>query len=384
MQVKQIYELMNQITGEITGKTDLLAEDLGNIVDVGNEILNVTDVENYTKTLIDHIGRVVFVNRKYQGSAPSVLMDAWEYGSVLEKITCEMPAATENETWDLTNGQSYDPNVFYKPTVSAKFFNSKVTFEVPISITDRQVRSAFSNAEQLNGFISMIYNAIENSLTVKIDSLIMRTINNAIGTTFKDEYASALPSSKSGVRAVNLLYLYNQTVTTPITADDAMSDPEFIRFAALQLGLYQDRIATMSTLFNNNGKDRFTTAEDLHIVLLSDFANAANVYLQSNTFHDEYTKLPNAEKVAYWQGTGTDYGFSSVSKINVKTADGDDVVLTGILGVMFDRDAIGVSNLDRRVTTNYNAKAEFTNSWFKFDAGYFNDFNENFVFFFIA
>ena len=384
MQVKQIYQIMNQITGEITGKTDLLAEDLGNIVDVGNEILNVTDVENYTKTLIDHIGRVVFVDRKYAGGAPSVLMDAWEYGSVLEKITCEMPEATENETWDLTNGQSYDPNVFYKPTVSAKFFNSKVTFEVPISITDRQVRSAFSNAEQLNGFISMIYNAIENSLTVKIDSLIMRTINNAIGTTFKDEYASALPASKSGVRAVNLLYLYNQTIPTPITADDAMTDPEFIRFAALQLGLYQDRMATMSSLFNNNGKDRFTTAEDLHIVLLSDFANAANVYLQSNTFHDEYTKLPNAEKVAYWQGTGTDYGFSSVSKINVKTADGDDVVLTGILGVMFDRDAIGVSNLDRRVTTNYNAKAEFTNSWFKFDCGYFNDFNENFVFFFIA
>ena len=384
MQVKQIYQIMNQITGEITGKTDLLAEDLGNIVDVGNEILNVTDVENYTKTLIDHIGRVVFVDRKYAGGAPSVLMDAWEYGSVLEKITCEMPEATENETWDLTNGQSYDPNVFYKPTVSAKFFNSKVTFEVPISITDRQVRSAFSNAEQLNGFISMIYNAIENSLTVKIDSLIMRTINNAIATTFKDEYDDAAASSTSGVRAVNLLYLYNQTVETPITVADAMTDPEFIRFAALKLGLYQDRMATMSSLFNNNGKDRFTTAEDLHIVLLSDFANAANVYLQSNTFHDEYTKLPNAEKVAYWQGTGTDYGFDKVSKINVKTADGDDVVLTGILGVMFDRDALGVSNLDRRVTTNYNAKAEFTNSWFKFDAGYFNDFNENFVFFFIA
>lgn len=384
MQVKQIYSIVNSITSEITGKTDLVQEDLGNIVDVGVEIFNATAVDNYVKSLVDHIGRVVFVDRKYNGSAPSVLMDSWEFGSVLEKITCEMPAATENESWDLVDGQSYDPNVFYKPTITTKFFNSKVTFEVPMSFTEIQVKSSFSSAEQLNGFMSMIYNAIENSLTVKIDSLIMRTINNAIGTTFKSDYEDDAAASKSGIKAVNLLYLYNQTVDTDITAAEAIKDPEFIRFASLQLGLYQKRLAKMSSLFNVGGKDRFTTSEDLHMVLLSDFAESANVYLQSNTFHDEYTKLPNAETVAYWQGTGTDYGFDKVSKINVKTAGGDTVVLSGILGVMFDRDALGVSNLDRRTTTNYNPKAEFFNNWFKFDAGYFNDFNENFVVFFIA
>lgn len=386
MQVKQIYNLVNTITTELLGKSDLVKEDLSNLVDAGNEIFGAVGVDNYVRTLVDHIGRVVFTDRAYQGGAPSVLMDAWEYGSVLEKITCDLPEATENESWELNAGESYDPNVFYKPTISAKFYNSKVTFEVAMSFTEIQVKSAFSSAEQMNAFVSMIQNAIEKSMTVKMDSLIMRTINNALATTFKMEYFSAQPNSKSGVRAVNLLYLYKQlhADASDLTASEAITDPEFIRFCAYTLGLYQKRMAKMSGLFNIAGKDRFTPAEDLHIILLSDFAEAANVYLQSNTFHDEYTALPAAEVVPYWQGSGTNYAFTSTSKINVTTTAGDDVELTGIIGCMFDRDALGVTNMNRRTTTNYNPKAEFYNNWYKMDAAYFNDFNENFVMFFAA
>lgn len=386
MEVKQIYSLVNTITTEITGQTGLVQEDLGNIVDVGTQIFNASSIDAYVKSLVNHIGRVIFVNRAYAGGAPSVLMDAWEFGSVLEKIACDTPTATENESWELTDGQSYDPNIFYKPSVSAKFFNSKVTFEVPMSFTELQVKQSFSSAEQLNGFISMIYNAIEKSMTVKIDSLIMRTINNMIAETFKADYASANANSKSGIKAVNLLYLYKQlhSDASSMTAAQAIADPEFIRFAAYTMGMYEKRLAKISTLFNVGGKDRFTPAEFLHVVLLSDFSEAAKVYLQSNTWHEEYTALPNAESVAYWQGSGQDYAFGSTSKINVVTADNNEVELSGILGIMFDRDALGVTNLDRRVTTNYNAKAEFFNNWYKFDAGYFNDFNENFVVFFAA
>ena len=122
----------------------------------------------------------------------------------------------------------------------------------------------------------------------------------------------------------------------------------------------------------------------LHVVMLSDFRNAADIYLQSDTFHEAYTALPNAETVPYWQGSGTDFTFDNVSKINVTTTGNHNVEAGGILAVMFDRDALGVSNLSRRVTTNYNAKAEFWNNFYKFDAGYFNDQNENFLVFFVA
>ena len=381
MEVKQIYELVNAATGEVLGKTDLVSEDLSNIVDVGTEIVNAAAVDNYVKSLVNRIGKVIFVNRPYSGKVPSVLMDGWEFGSVLQKITAEIPTATENETWELENGEEYKQDVFYKPTVSAKFFNSKVTFEVPISITERQVKESFGSAAELNGFISMIYAAVEKSMTIKTDALVMRTIDNMIVTTFDNE------PQNGEARAINLLQRYNTQFNKQLTANAAIYDADFVRFASYIIALYADRFGTISTLFNVGGKDRFTSADRLHIVLLSEFAKAAQTYLYSDTYHNEFVKLPQAETVPYWQGSGKTYAFADTATIkSKKTVDGTTTETThsGILGVMFDRDALGVCNLNRRVTTAYNVKAEFFNNFYKFDAGYFNDTNENFVVFYVA
>lgn len=389
MEVKQIYTLINSVSGEVLGKTDIVQEDLTGVVNLGTEVFNANAVDNYVKSLVNHIGKVIFVNRPYAGKVPSVLMDAWEFGSVLEKISADIPAATENDTWDLTDGETYSQDTFHKPTVTAKFFNSKVTFEVPVSITERQVKESFSSAEQLNGFLSMIYSAVEKSMTIKADALIMRTINNMVAETLKADKkafggASVNYASASTVRCVNLLKLYNDNKGTTLTAAKAITDPEFIRYASYQMGLYADRMQTVSTLFNVGAKERFTPVDMLHTVLLSDFAKAAQAYLYSDTYNKEQVLLPNAETVPSWQASGKNYDFASVSTINVKSASGEAVNVSGVLGVMFDRDALGVCNLDRRVTTTYNAKAEFFNNYFKFDAGYFNDTNENFVVFFVA
>lgn len=400
MDVKQIYTLINSVSGEVLGKTDIVTEDLTGIVDLGTEVFNQNAVDDYVKSLVNHIGKVIFVNRPYAGKVPSVLMDAWEFGSVLEKISADVPEAEENDTWNLTDGQSYDQDVFHKPTVTAKFFNSKVTFEVPVSITERQVKESFSNAAQLNGFISMIYAAVEKSMTIKADALIMRTINNMIAETVLADavafggsagnLASADLSSASTTRCVNLLKLFNDKFypATPdnpnaLTADEAITNPEFIRFASYVMGTYADRLQSISTAFNVGGKERFTPKDMLHVVLLSDFAKAAQTYLYSDTYNRGDVLLPQAETVPFWQGSGQNYEFASTGNINIKESGGKAVEISGVLGVMFDRDALGVCNLDRRVTTNYNAKAEFFNNYYKFDAGYFNDTNENFVVFFI-
>lgn len=396
MEVKQIYTLINSVSGEVLGRTDIVQDDLTGIVDLGKEVFNQSAVDNYVKSLVNHIGKVIFVNRPYAGKVPSVLMDAWEFGSVLEKISADVPAAEENDTWDLTDGQTYSQDVFHKPTVTAKFFNSKVTFEVPVSITERQVKESFSNAAQLNGFISMIYAAVEKSMTIKADALIMRTINNmiaetvladakAFGATAAGDMTGADLSSASTARCVNLLKLYNDNMgaSASLTAAKAITDPEFIRFASYVMGTYADRLQSISTVFNVGGKERFTPKDMLHVVLLSDFAKAAQTYLYSDTFNRGDVLLPQAETVPFWQGSGKNYEFASTGNIKVKESGGKAVEISGVLGVMFDRDALGVCNLDRRVTTNYNAKAEFFNNYYKFDAGYFNDTNENFVVFFI-
>lgn len=394
MEVNQIYTLINSVSGEVLGRTDIVNEDLTGIVDLGTEVFNQNAVDNYVKSLVNHIGKVIFVNRPYAGKVPSVLMDAWEFGSVLEKISADVPEAEENDTWNLTDGKTYSQDVFHKPTVSAKFFNSKVTFEVPVSITERQVKESFSNAAQLNGFISMIYAAVEKSMTIKADALIMRTINNmiaetvladaqAFGATAEGDMADL--ASASTARCVNLLKLYNDKTgaSTKLTAAKAITDPDFIRFASYVMGTYADRLQSISTVFNVGGKERFTPKDMLHVVLLSDFAKAAQTYLYSDTFNRGDVLLPQAETVPFWQGSGQNYEFASTGNINIKESTGKSVEISGVLGVMFDRDALGVCNLDRRVTTNYNAKAEFFNNYYKFDAGYFNDTNENFVVFFI-
>lgn len=386
MQVTQVYQLLNTITQEVLGDSVIVQEDLSNVVDVGEAFANANGLDNYVRALNDHIGRMVFVNRVYRGRAPRVLMDSWEYGSIMEKVRAKLPDATENESWDLQDGQSYDPNVFYKPTIAVKFYNKRVTFEIPISITEMQVKSAFSNATQLNAFYSMIQTAIENSMTVKLDSLIMRTINAGIAETLYSEFPGGVYTGVTGTRAVNLLYLYNTTInpSTPLTADTALHNPEFIRFASYQMGLYSDRLEVISTLFNAGETEKFTPKDRQRIVMLSEFKRAADVYLQSDTFHDEFTRLPYADSVTYWQGSGTGYSFADVSSINVKTYGGHEVNVSGVLGVIFDRDSLGVANLDRRVTSNYNPKAEFWNEWHKADAGYFLDMDENYVVFYIA
>lgn len=391
MKVTQLFELVNIATKETLGTETVVNEDLTNIVDIGKEIINTDNVDNYVKKLVNHIGKVVFVNRAYKGGVPSVFMDSWEYGSILEKISADLPQATENETWELENGKDYSPDVFYKPSVSAKFFNSLVTFEIPLSFTEKQVKESFSSKEQLNGFISMLQTSVENAITIKFDSLIMRTINNMIAETL----ANDLDADKDGtlnftngtLRAVNLLQGFNanRAVADKVTVANAFSNADFIKYATYQIGLVSERMARMSTLFNVGGKERFTPKDYQRIVMLSDFLASSEIYLLADTQNADKAKLPqNIDTVPYWQGSGKAYSYDDVSRINVKTASGQTVNVTGVIGCIFDKDALGVTNLDRRVTTNYNPKAEFYTNFYKFDAGFFNDLNENFVVFYIA
>lgn len=379
MKVTQIHELLNTVTSEVLGTENIVKEDLTNLIDVGNEIINADKVDNFVNKLVHHIGKVQFNNKTYAGKAKNVLMDSWEFGAILQKIDAELPEAVENDTWNLVNGDSYDPNIFYQPKVSSQFFDSKVTFEIPVSFAEKQVQGSFSNAEQMNGFLSMLINRVDTSFTIKLDELIMRTINNYIG---------AVVNAKDTNNSVNLLALYNTQRGKTLTVDKCLSDADFLRFANFTINTYIGRINRISSLFNIGKRERFTNVEDTNLILLDDFVNSSDVYLQADVRHNEFTGLKEVDTVPYWQGSGKSYAFSDISKIDVKINKGDakgaDVSQSGILGVLFDKEALGVTNLDRRVTTNYNPKAEFYTNFYKADSGYFNDFNQNFIVFYVA
>lgn len=385
MQVSQIFEIVNDALKQTDGNLPLLQEDLSNIIDVGNSIFNANSFDNYVKKLVDRIGKVVFVIRPYSGLAPSIYMDSVIWGSVTQKISSAVPEAVENESYELVNGATYDPNQVNLPDVYVKFFSKYVTFEVDRTITEKQLRSAFTGAAELDGFISMIFNEISKAFTIAIDNLIMRTINSAIADTLYKDYNSGTEfTGASHTRAVNLLYLYNQRYSTTLTAAQAVTTPEFVRFASYYMALYSDRLSRVSTLFNVGETQKFTPKEEQHFILLSEFARSADVFLQSDVYHNELTAITKYEVVPYWQGSGVDYAFDSTSAINVISGSGNTVTASGILGVMFDRYALGVTNIEQWVNTQYNAKADFINYFYKYKAGYFNDLNENFVVFFVA
>ena len=378
MKVTQIKDLVNSSLKEVNGSSVLLKEDLSNVVDIGKELLNNDDIDNFVKKLVDRVGKTVFNDRVYQGSAPSVLMDAWEYGSVVEKIDSDLPNVEENDSWKLENGKSYDQDIFYQPKVSAKFFNSKTTFDIPMSFTKTQVESAFSSPTELNSFISMLMVKTQNAMTVNLDGLIMKTINN---------FTANVINAKKGMQVVNLLDMYNKTAQTKVTVDNALTSSDFIKFANLMINTYRDRLTKMSTLFNQAGLNKFTPVDNQHLVILSDLASASKVYLESDTYNQDNVKINNYDTVPYWQGSGTTYGFKDTSKIDIAIKDGaqtKEVIQTGILGVLFDTSALGVSCQNPRTTTAVNARAEFYTNFNKYDAMYFNDLNENFVVFMIA
>lgn len=378
MKITQIKDLVNSSLKEVDGTSILLKEDLSNVVDVGKDILDKDDIDNFVKKLVDRVGKTVFNNRVYQGSAPSVLMDAWEYGSVVEKVDADMPNVEENDSWNLQDGKSYDQDIFYQPKVSAKFFNSKVTFDIPMSFTKMQVKSAFNSATELNSFISMLMTKVQNAMTLHLDGLIMKTINN---------FTAQVINSNKGLQVVNLLKGYNDQTGQTLTSAKALTDPNFIKYANLMINTYRSRISQMSTLFNVGGVHKFTPRENQHLVILSDLASASKVYLESDTYNQQNVQLgSNYDTVPYWQGSGTSYAFTDTSSIDVAIKDGastKEVKQSGILGVLFDTSALGVSCQNPRTTTAVNARAEFYTNFNKYDAMYYNDLNENFVVFMV-
>lgn len=397
MKVNQIASVLNlTIEKEITGEVDLIKEDLSNLVDVGKSVTSLfqsgNDVNSFVSTLIDQIGKVQFVDRTYRSQAPNIIKDSFEYGSILMKVRAEVPDFQENTSWKLgaLNGygikdkEELDPFVISAPTATQKVYNSKVTYEAPITIGEIQLKQAFTSAAEMGRFIAMIENRIQLKMTLSTDALIMRTINNLIGL----KIGRAANSSSDNV--INLLAIYNTAVGVgnTLTAEAALRNTDFLRFATKTISLYKEYMKSASTKYNEGGYLTFTPEDRLKFIVLSEFAKDMETYLYSDTFHNEFVKLAGYSTVPYWQsqGDGVD-NFNIRSAIDVSCTDGTstfNVIQEGVVAVLFDDEAAAVVNENYRVTSQYNARGEYTNYFYKWDAGYMNDIMENCVVFLVA
>lgn len=390
MKMTQVYEIINSIAQEALGESAVVAEDLNNIVDIGKAFENLDGrYDNFVRRLPDHIGRVINVDRPY--SAPilrKMYRDGWEFGAMLQKTRMKLPEAQVNETWSLYDGESVDPFVVTTPDISTKFYSDRTTYTIPMTKTERQIKSAFSNAVQMNSFLSMIDTNIRNSAEVRNAELARRVLNAGISETLYSAYPTGNYSANAGnVRAVNLLYAYNHASGNNLTVAQAMFNADFIRFASYQMKNYINRMRDYSALFNGGAYENHTPADRLDIYMLTEFRNAAGVYLYDglNQFNTDNVRFPDdVETVSYWQGSGTGYAFADTSAINVSNPFGHTVNASGILAVFADHDSMAITNENRRVDSIWNPRGEYWNEFHKFDAGFMLDVNENFVVFFIA
>lgn len=392
MKVEQIKDIVNTVNAQVLGKGFMETLDVQNLVETGQTLASLAQktpnlYDNYISALVDATAKYVFVNRVYGRRAPNVLKDNWEYGSIVRKIRMKkLPKARNNEVWGLKDGQVYEEHQFFQPKIVETLFDNLTTFEVPMSYTKKQVESAFTSLEEFNRLIGMIETSIYNKLNVDADALIMLTISNMASLTIEDDYGDDTASLhlRSGVKAVNLLFLYNVGKTHQLTPEEALNDKNFLRFAIMTMKNYSAQMEEMTSIYNIEKADRFTPKNLQHFIVLSQFINAVNIVLQSETYHNEFLKFDYYDEITKWQGIGTDFSLPSVSAINIINSNGTEIHIPYVIGAIFDHDALGVSMADEYVETSYTKSARFWTSYYKRDARYFNALDEQFVLFFLA
>lgn len=380
LETKQVAELVNIATKNALGcpvdSPDLIQEDLTGVVDAGIKLADAHAYENFLYELGVAVSARIFVSRTYTSKAPNIMRTTFEYGQIIQKTRMELDDASPNQSYQLQNGVAYPTDIYEGGTVKTKIFKNRVTFEIRKSITEEQIKNAFSNAQELGNFTSMVFTMVQNSIQVKMDKLIMMTICNMIGQTMRENNETT---------SVNLLAEYKKIYpTSTLTAATCTYDKDFLKFASSEINLRTELLVNYAKIFNN-GESQVHSPKDMqHVVLLSEVASRFATYLESDTFHNELVKLPFYETVNFWQGLGSTGKFKDTSKIDIKTNDGYVVQKSGIIGIIFDHDALAVTRISEKVNARYNESADFINYWFKNVMECINDFDENFVVFYVA
>lgn len=386
MKVNQISGMLNDVFGEILGE-GLIAENLSNIVSAGTIITSSStfgdNFENYAGKIVDKVGKTVFADRVYRAKDLGIWRDSWEYGSVLEKIRCDVGDYDDNCEWDLTkagqSGLDYNEHIanhieemfkFYPANTQAKYFNEKVTFKTVISITRKQLKSAFDSASAMARFIGMIENRIMSKMEIAKDQLQRRALVNLIAHNVKRGAGSA--------KVVDLKAAFEAAGGATIANfNAALQNPDFLRFTAKRMTMDRQFMTEPSKVYNNGVFYTHTPVEDSRLVVLSDLDTGLKFNLYGDTYNEEFVKLDNYKTLPFWQGTSGTMGVDVRSSIKVVDTDADTVNQSGIIGVLFDKDAVAACNEDPEVRSQYNADGNFTNYFYTYDCSYYNDFDEN-------
>lgn len=388
--------MINELYNEYTGKNDISTVDNSNIVRVGKEITNATSKDNLYGKIFTKVTETIVRNKVYAAKSAfgNLYRTGREYGDIIELLRVDNYVAEEDPSFKPTNGARYDDFLTYtSPTYSAKYVESKTGWQIKHWEPTYQLDTAFTSMEAADKFFGAIETAVINSINVRLEAMAKDALANMIGEVAFNRFpTNAGYAAASFANCVNLLKLYNDEVApaTALTAAKALTDPEFLRFAATKIMIDRLRIQSYSSLYNIDAVETFTRPEDIQLTLLNTFSTKLKTYLYSDTFNAEFLKLPGYSEVAFWQATGTtDFDSTKISSIDLKVEDPAsttpaEVQMSGILGVMYDKDAVIIYNESRPAGAFYHPDLQQVRVYNKFAAGFANLLDSNFIVYYIA
>lgn len=375
--VNQIYALVNDAAAEAFGSKAIAVKDTGTLVSLGDVVLSSdTNKEGFYKALVDRIGRTVIAVRDYMPKTRAVKRDEMDWGVIYQKISYKARQAVENPSWK-TDAQANPFDVEIQTEAVQKLFSVIGTYSYEDSIPDYQLFTAFTNAQAMGAYISGIYTNMRNSLAIAEENL----ANLAISTNIAGVIAKGKATQKR-----NLLTEYNGLTGATLTVESCLRNIDFLKYATREIKTVIDNMTQMSVLYNSEDIPRHTPNDKAVVEVLGLFASATDTYLQADTYHNDMVKLPNYEKVVYWQGAGQSFGFADVSKINITNANIQELPVEqgGILAFVHDIDSAASIIYRRRSHSIYNPRSERYNIFEKADEGFAVDLSENAVVFYIA
>lgn len=380
--VNQIYSLVNAVSKEVWGTQSPSVKDLSGLISLGESVgANGTwtaDSDKFLGALVDRIGKSVIRTLDRRVDLPNFIMHDFEFGAILQKIDVQPIEAVQDNSWNVgaVDFTSEYLNV-YKPAVSSTLFKNFNTWTVKTTIPDVMFKTAFTSADAMSAFIT----AILDSLTGSIESQINK-MNHICLCNFIAEKAKNSNGVYGLVTAYNTAMGYTSESAGYITpnTESAIYNTDFVRFATRFINNIVKFMGVEGTRFNVGTKIRATARDNMHCIMLTDFASSVAT-MEAVTYNNEFVKLPYYDEISYLQHTGDTMAYRTGIVVVPSSEAGEDspttVTVQYVVGCLLDRQALGTTIKERWSASDRFNSERRTNYTEGVNCGWFNDLSEN-------
>ena len=385
MSFEQSAAFLTALYEEATGQEPTLQiANTADFTSVGTTLLQ-GGLDPIIGALAQVLDRTIFAMRVYNKKFDDITIDEIRWGAVTRKVNfIDTDLDTQDDRLTLTDGVAVDPYVVKKPKAVSLQFYGATQYQDSITIFRDQLDSALKDAAEFGRFISGLMTNIDNK---------HKQIEDAEARGMLINFITAKASVDSA-NCINVLQeYYNETGVTLTPADMfAVSNyTEFTRWLAGFMTTLADKMAERSWKYHMNltGAElmRFTDKPNLRKYISANVANYLETAVAANIYNPDRLSVitDGMRKMTFWQNIDNPYSVQATpSYLNTTTGAidtaGSAVQVDNIIGVLFDRDALGmVKRSTWSGATPFNPRGGYYNLFWHWTQQTYNDFTENFV-----